>query len=98
VLIISFAILASSTPGLAQYQGMTTEQCRRISNSQQQLTCLGQIRPPPPGQLSARLFSPMGLPAVIQPVAQPNTASKASDSDIANSRARLARRLTTAVE
>jgi hypothetical protein len=77
---------------------MTTEQCRRISNSQQQLTCLGQIRPPPPGQLSARLFSPMGLPAVIQPVAQPDAASKASDSDIANSRARLARRLTTAVE
>jgi hypothetical protein len=99
VLIVSLAVLASSAPGLAQYQGMTAEQCRRISNSQQQLTCLGQIRPPPPGQLSARLFSPVGLPAVIQPVAQPaDSAPKASDSDTATHRARFVRREIAAEE
>ena len=88
-LIVVFAILASSVPGSAQYQGMTAEQCRRISDSQQQLTCLGQIRPPAPRQLSFGPFSPMGLPAVIQPVVEPaEPASKTSDQGVANNNIR----------
>jgi hypothetical protein len=80
-LIVAFAILASSVPGSAQYQGMTAEQCRRISDSQQQLTCLGQIRPPAPRQLSFGPFSPIGLPAVIQPVVEPAEPASRTSSD-----------------
>jgi hypothetical protein len=88
-LIVAFAILASTVPGSAQYQGMTAEQCRRISDSQQQLTCLGQIRPPAPRQLSLGPFSPMGLPAVIQPVVEPaEPASKTPDHGVANNNIR----------
>jgi hypothetical protein len=93
VSIVVLTVLASSLPGVAQYQGMSAEHCRRISDSQQQLTCLGQIRPPPPGRLGFGPFSPIGLPAVIQPVAQAvNPEPRASDNGTINNHFRPTRK------
>ena len=79
-LIVLLAVLVPSLPALAQYQGMTADQCRRIGNSQKRLTCLGQVRPPPPGPSNVGPFGPIGLLPQIQPVAQPApTAAKATD-------------------
>jgi hypothetical protein len=70
VLIVTVAVVASYLPGFAQYHGMTIEQFRHISDSQQQLTCLGQVRPLPTGRLSVDSFSPVLLPSIVQPVAE----------------------------
>jgi hypothetical protein len=79
-LIVLAAILVTSLPVAAQYQGLTQEQCRRLKDSQQRLTCLGQVRPPPPGPSNVGPFGPIGLLPQIQPVAQPPpAAAKAAD-------------------
>jgi hypothetical protein len=96
VLIATVGVVASSLPGFAQYQGMTIEQCRRISDSQQQLTCLGQTRPLPTGRLSVDSFSPVLLPSIVQPVAE--LASTASERRSRNNRQRFVDRASSREE
>ena len=85
--IVLITILVGSLPALAQYQGMTQEQCRRLKGSQQRLTCLGQVRPPPPGPSNAGPFGPVGLLPQVQPVAQPPpAAAKPPDRPAGNAR------------
>jgi hypothetical protein len=79
-LIVLLAVLVPGLPALAQYQGKTADQCRRLGDSQMRLTCLGQVRPPPPGPSNVGPFGPIGLLPQIQPVAQPPpAAAKAAD-------------------
>jgi hypothetical protein len=92
-LIVLLAVLVPSLPALAQYQGMTTGQCRRLNDSQKRLTCLGQIRPPPPGPSNVGPFGPIGLLPQIQPVAQPApSAAKAPDRGTPSDRSRANRK------
>jgi hypothetical protein len=87
-LIVFFAVIVGSLPALAQYQGMTQDQCRRLKGSQQRLTCLGQVRPPPPGPSNAGPFGPVGLLPQVQPVAQPApAAAKPPERPAGNARA-----------
>jgi hypothetical protein len=86
--IVLFTVLMGGLPALAQYQGMTQDQCRRLKDAQQRLTCLGQVRPPPPGPSNAGPFGPVGLLPQVQPVAQPPpVAAKPSDRPAGNARA-----------
>ena len=96
VLIVTVAVVASSLPGFAQYQGMTIEQCRRISNSQQQLTCLGQVRPLPTGRSGVDPFTPVLLPSIVQSIAE--LAPVASERRSRNNRQRFVDRASSPEE
>jgi hypothetical protein len=86
LLIVVLAAIAFVLPASAQYQNMTAEQCRRIADSQQRLTCLGQVRRPP-GPSGASPFGPIQLLPQIQPVVQPpNPAPKAPDRSTTKNR------------